>query len=381
MDALRGAIMIIMALDHVRDFINRDAMFFAPDDLAKTSAIFFFTRWITHFCAPVFAFTAGMGAGFWLLRPGRTKPELSKFLITRGLWLIFLEMTVMRFGYYFTMGSKYPVLMLVFWSLGASMIVLAGLIYLPQRVLAVLSIAIICLHNLLDPIQAKQLGALAPLWIILHERGAVVVPGAVLVIGYPLLAWIAVMAAGFCFAPYFNRRLALRIGVGCTVAFVLIRGLNIYGDPAPWSVQHPGLFTVLSFLNCRKYPPSLDFLLMTLGPALMFLAWLDGKKWSESNPMIVFGRVPLFYFVVHFYLIHLTMNVMAWARYGNSALANFFVPPPVLGGPAALFPPDFGWPLWVAYLVWISLVVALYPVCRWWGKVKATQRYWWLSYL
>lgn len=381
MDALRGAIMIIMALDHVRDFMNHDAMLFAPDDLTKTNALFFFTRWITHFCAPVFALTAGMGAGFWLLRPGRTKPELSRFLLTRGLWLIFLEVTVMRFGYYFTMDAKYPVLMLVFWSLGAGMVALAGLIYVPARVLAVLSLLTICLHNLLDPLQAKQFGALAPLWTILHERGAIVLPGVVMVIGYPLLAWIAVMAAGFCFAPHFHRKPAFRIGLICTLAFVLIRALNMYGDPAPWTARHSPLFTVLSFLNCRKYPPSLDYLLMTLGPALIFLGWLDSRKWSDNNPLIVFGRVPLFYFVVHFYLIHLTMNLMAWARYGNSALANFFVPPPILGGPAELFPPDFGWPLPVTYLVWISLVVALYPLCRWWGKVKATGRYWWLSYL
>lgn len=385
-DALRGAIMIIMALDHVRDFFHRSAPLFRPEDLARTTPLLFFTRWITHFCAPVFMFTAGLGAFLWWQRK-HSRGELSRYLLTRGLWLILLELTVMRLALNFNFSPKYPVLMLVLWALGGSMIALALLVQMPLRWLSVLSVAIIALHNTLDSVQAALFGPASPLWNALHQPGAFRFAGEIFVIGYPLLPWIATMAAGFCFGHVFllspdrRQRIIRRTGFGCTVAFLVIRALNVYGDPVPWSMQRSGVYTVLSFFNCTKYPPSLEFLLMTLGPALILLGWLDRRRFSANNPLIVFGRVPLFFFLVHFYAIHVLAAVFAFFRYGEPSLRFLFSPLPSMGGNAALFPPGFGYSLGVVYLVWISLVTALYPLCRWYAGIKAGRRYWWLSYL
>ena len=385
-DAVRGAIMIIMALDHVRDFIHRAAMTSSPTDLAVTTPFLFFTRWITHFCAPVFMFTAGLGAFFWWQR-GKTKAQLSTFLLTRGLWLVFLEVTVMRLAYNFDFAQSYPVLMLVLWALGACMIGLAALVWLPVRAIAVLSVAAIALHNLLDGIDPAKFGSAAPLWNVLHQPGAFPIEKTLVIIGYPLIPWVAVMGLGFSFGPLFQmepakrQRYLVRIGVAMTVAFLVIRGLNVYGDPAPWSAQRSPVFTLLSFLNTTKYPPSLDFLLMTLGPALIVLAWADRRTFKPSNPLIVFGRVPLFYFVTHFYAAHVAAAVLALFRYGSSAWAFIFHPLPSMGAPPNLYPLGFGYDLWVAYLVWALIVIGLYPACRWYASVKATRRDWWLSYL
>ena len=384
-DAFRGLIMIVMALDHVRDFFHRSA--FSPEDLARTTPVLFFTRWITHFCAPGFAFMAGMGAFLWWSRRQRSRADLTRYLLTRGLWLLLLEVTVMRLAFNFSFSLQYPVLLLVFWSLGGSMIALALLVQLPVRVLAALSIAIIALHNFLDPVTAAQFGAAAPLWNVLHQPGAFPVAGMFVVVGYPLLPWIGTMAGGFCFGRIYllkaERRRSVLIGTGlaCTVAFVALRWLNLYGNPLPWAVQRSGVFTLLSFLNCTKYPPSLDFLLMTLGPALLILAWFDRLRFGANNPLMVFGRVPFFFFVVHFFAIHALAVVMALLRYGNAAWRFAWSPLPSMGGDAKLFPPDFGYSLGQTYCIWILLVVALYPLCRWFGNVKARRKDWWLSYL
>jgi uncharacterized membrane protein len=264
--------MIVMALDHVRDFLHVGAMSFRPEDLSRTTAALFFTRWITHICAPVFMFTAGLGAFFWL-NSGHTKSQLSRFLWTRGLWLALLDVVVVQFGFDFSFGSG-PVILNVLWALGWCMVILSVLIHLPIRVLAPLSIAVIALHNLADNVSASQFGSLGWVWTLVHQPGMLPIHGAVVVVAYPLVPWFAVMAAGFCFGPIFSldpdqrQRRIVRIGLGLTIAFLVIRGINIYGDPAPWSNQPPGM-TVLSFLRCNKYPPSLDFLLMTLGPALL----------------------------------------------------------------------------------------------------------------
>jgi uncharacterized membrane protein len=379
-DALRGLIMVIMALDHVRDFIHRDAMLFAPNDLTRTTPVLFFTRWITHFCAPVFVFTAGMGAFFWW-RHGRTRSQLSRFLVTRGLWLIALEVTVIQFGYYFNLPGRFPVLLLVLWVIGLSMIGLAGLVWLPARLLAVLSVATILLHNTLDGVKPS------PLWAVLHSRGAIQLGGLTFVVGYPLIPWIAVMAAGFCFGRVFEmepaarRRVLLRLGSGATAAFLALRAVNIYGDPVRWSAQKSAVFTALSFLNCTKYPPSLDFLLMTLGPALLVLLWLDRLDLAPGHPLVIYGRVPLFYFVLHFLLAHAAGVGLALLRYGSRMAPLMTQPFPSETGPNRAFPPGFGWPLWVTYLVWIAIVLLMYPLCRWFARVKATRRNWWLSYL
>ena len=385
-DAVRGLIMIIMALDHVRDFIHRAAMSSSPTDLRVTTTTLFFTRWITHFCAPVFMFTAGLGAFLWWQR-GRTRRDLSLFLATRGVWLVVLELTVMRVAYNFDVVQRYPVLLLVLWVLGACMIGLAALAWLPTRVLAVLCVATILLHNTLDGIDPAKFGAAAPLWNLFHQPGAFKVASALMIVGYPLVPWIAVMGLGFSFGPIFlmeasrRNRYLVTIGMAATAGFLIVRGLNVYGDPSPWTSQHSATFTVLSFLNVTKYPPSLQFLLMTLGPAVLLLAWAERESFAPSNPLIVFGRVPLFYFVLHFYAAHVAAAVLALFRYGSPAWTFIFHPVPSMGGPANLYPPNFGYDLWVAYAVWAAIVIALYPACRWFANLKARRSDWWLSYL
>ena len=385
-DALRGTVMILMALDHVRDFLHRAAMTTSPTDLSQTTALIFFTRWVTHFCAPVFVFTAGLGAYFWWQR-GRTRSELSVFLLTRGAWLIVLELTVMQVGYYFDLPFSDPVLLLVLWVIGASMIGLAGLVWLPLRWLTVLSCAIILLHHLADGITATQFGGSSWLWNVLHQVGAFSAGGSLVIVGYPLIPWMAIMALGFCFGPAFalpagaRRRLFVRTGTAMILGFVALRAFNAYGDPAPWTGQGSVGFTTLSFLNTTKYPPSLAFVLMTLGPALLLLAWFDRRDLANSHPLVVFGRVPLFYFVSHFYAAHVAAVVFALIQYGGAAMSFIFQPLPSMGGPRNLFPPGFGYDLWVTYLVWAAIVIGLYPACRWFARIKERRRDWWLSYL
>jgi uncharacterized membrane protein len=382
-DALRGVAMVIMALDHTRDFIHSAAMSFRPEDLGQTTPSIFLTRWITHFCAPAFMFCAGTAA-FLRLERGSTKSDLSRFLWTRGLWLIVLEFTVVRAGFFFNFDFN-PLFLLVFWALGVSMIALALLIHLPYRVLLVLSVAMIALHNLLDGVTAAQFGSNGWIWQILHQQGLWLTPGPAVIIAYPLIPWIGVMAGGFCFGRVYRlsaaerRRVLLRLGMAGTAAFLVLRGLNLYGDPNPWSVQSRAVDTLLSYLNTTKYPASLDFLLMTLGPSLIFLGWIDRIRMGERHPFRVFGRVPLFYFVVHIPLIHLLAVGLAALRYGNAPF--LLIAPPTLGTERSVFPPDYGWDLWVVYAIWGAAVVALYPVCVWYSRLKTRRRDWWLSYL
>ena len=385
-DAVRGIVMIVMALDHVRDFIHRAAMSASPTDLATTTPALFFTRWITHFCAPAFMFTAGLGAYLWW-QGGRTRGQLSVFLLTRGLWLVVLELTVMRLAYNFTCASAYPVLLLVLWVLGLCMIVMAALVWLPLKMLAALGFAVIALHNLLDGVTASRFGDWAAVWNLIHQVGGFKLGDMIVIVGYPLIPWVAVMALGFCAGPLFSieptrrRKYLTAAGVAATIGFITIRAVNAYGDPAPWTSQPSPLFTLLSFLNTTKYPPSLVFLLMTLGPTLIALAWLDRVSLKATNPVAVFGRVPLFYFVAHFYAAHLAAVALAATRYGADVLGFMFHPVPSMGGPAPLFPAGFGYELWVVYVVWIAIVMALYPACRWFARLKAERPSWWMSYL
>lgn len=396
-DALRGGVMIVMALDHVRDFVHRGAMSQSPTDLTTTTTMLFLTRWVTHFCAPIFMLTAGLGAYFYLsrrspdeggLRGGeRTRAQLARFLVTRGLWLMFLELTLMQFAYNFSPSTSYPIFLLVLWVLGASMIVLAGLIWLPITWIAVISVATIVLHHLLDGVRAASFGSFGPVWTLLHQVGAFSVAGRTLIAPYTLIPWFAVMALGYSLGPLFakpeeqRQRLLMRLGTLITIAFLLVRGLNLYGDPSRWAWQSSATLTMLSFLNTTKYPPSLSFLLMTLGPALIALSFLDRARFSRSNPLIVFGRVPLFYFVVHFFAAHASLVVLALLSYGTAALGFMFQPVPSMGGPANAFPPNFGYDLWVAYAVWMAMVIALFPLCAWFARLKERRRDWWLSYL
>jgi uncharacterized membrane protein len=378
-DALRGLVMIVMALDHTREYFHSSAMIFQPEDLSRTSAILFFTRWITHFCAPVFFFTAGTGASF-RVRANRTTAELSRFLWARGLWLVFLELTVLRLAMNFSL-TRGIVLLSILWALGWSMVALGFLVHLPVRMLAVLSVAVIALHNLADPVQAAQFGNAAWIWNVLHQLGTFRVGSVTVLANYPLAPWIFVMSAGFCFGRIAvpgtveGRRIAWRLGLVLTLAFLVIRGINVYGDPLPWSHHFPGR-TVLSFLKCAKYPPSLDFLLMTLGPALLLLAWFDRRTLGAANPLLVFGRTPLFYFLGHFFLVHALTVPFAMVRYGRAGF--LFGPLPSLGG---TWPAHYGYDLWVVYAIWIGVVVAMYPLCLWFARLKDRRRDWWLSYL
>ena len=379
--------MIIMALDHVRDFFHRGAMSGSPTNLAATTPVLFLTRWITHICAPVFMLTAGLGAYFYWRNGGRTKAQLSWFLVSRGVWLIVLELTLMQLAYNFDISSRYPIFLLVLWVLGACMIILAALIWLPIPLLTGLSVATIVLHHLLDGISARSLGAYGPLWNLLHQIGAFPFAGRIFIAAYSLVPWFAVMALGFCCGPLFaqpaprRHTILLAAGIGATIAFVIVRGLNVYGDPAPWSVQSTSTLTALSFLNATKYPPSLSFLLMTLGPALLVLAWFERLWFSRSNPLVVFGRVPLFYFILHFFLAHALAVIAALATYGTAAWSFMFQPVPSMGGPPQSFPTNFGYELWVTYVVWLLVVAVLYPICRWYADVKARNNSKWLSYL
>jgi len=384
-DILRGLVMIVMALDHVRDFFHAGAEHFDPTDMTQTTPLLFFTRWITHFCAPTFMFLAGTGA-YLQARRGKSKSEVSRFLLTRGLWLVVLELTwVLCLGW--KMNFVYDQLFLwVIWALGVSMIALSGLIFLPSRALLVSSLAVIFLHNMLDGVTPAQVGSLGWLWKVLHVPDAISVTDHLTILtNYPLIPWIFVMAAGYCFGRVMDlasderRRVLFQLGGLLIAGFVLLRWSNWYGDMHPWSSQPGVLLTVASFLNCTKYPPSLLYLLMTLGPGIFNLGWLERVKLQDSNPLIVFGRVPMFYYLLHLPLMHGLAILLAWTRYGR---VDFMLrnPPSILGTTQG-FPPDYGYNLAVVYLIWIGIVVTLYPVCRWFAGVKQRNRSVVLSYL
>ena len=294
LDALRGLAMVIMALDHVREFFHSGAQAFQPDDLARTTTAIFMTRWITHFCAPVFMLTAGASAWLWQRRAGASPAELSAFLLKRGLWLVVLDLTVLRFGMNFT-GQVPVVILNVLWALGWSMVVLAGISRLPRGAILGLCAAVIGLHNLTDGVQAGWW------WTVLHQPAVLRLGLYTIISGYSLIPWFAVMGLGFGIGPWFERRgrRFLWSGLAACAGFLALRGWNVYGDPSPWTGS------VLSFLRATKYPPSLEFLLMTLGPALVLLAWLKVRGGRGLGVLVTFGRVPLFYFLGHFYLAHI----------------------------------------------------------------------------
>ena len=379
--------MILMALDHVRDFFHRSAMQFSATDLTRTTPILFLTRWVTHFCLPAFVFTTGIGAFLWLRRRNRTKKELAGFLARRGVLFVLLELTVLQVAYDFNVPTHYLVLLLVLWIFGICLTPMALLVQLPTRWLAALSVSAIALHNLLDGIAGPQSGPASWLWHIFHQPGLVTVGGMPVLVTYTLIPWLPVMTAGYCFGeiltlpPPQRYKLTRNIGVALVAIFILLRTINHYGDPVPWTAQKSAVMTVLSFLNCLKYPASLDFLCMTLGPTLLALAYFDRHPLRLGNPLVVFGRAPLFYFVAHLYIIHVTVVFASWLRYGSAAASFVFNPVPSMGGPARLFPPDFGWSLTVVYFVWIAVVVLLYPLCRWFARVKSERRSPLLAYL
>lgn len=375
-DLLRGLVMVVMALDHVRDFFT--SSHFDPTDLTQTTIPLFFTRWITHFCAPVFVFLAGTGA-FLSRTRGKSARDLSQFLLTRGLWLIVLEFTVVRFAWTFNVDYSF-VFGQVIWAIGISMVVLAGLVRLPVKAVAAFGIAMIALHNLLDPLPSSAFGSFDWLWNILHT-GAVIQasPQFTFLPFYPLVPWIGVMAAGYAFGSLLRReqpdrkRVLLRLGLSLTAAFIVIRAINLYGDPVPWSGQETAALTVLSFLNCLKYPPSLLYLLMTLGPAITLLAVLEHRSTGLLSRITVFGRVPMFYYILHIALVHGIAVALALARGEDTGWLFASLP---FG-----YTPDYGYGLVTVYCIWIGVVVALYPLCAWFAGVKRRRKDWWLSYL
>jgi uncharacterized membrane protein len=382
-DLLRGLVMVVMALDHTRDFVHAGAMNLRPDDLATTTTAIFFTRWVTHICAPAFVLCAGLGAWLRLSRDGNKK-ALSWFLLSRGLWLLVLELTLVPLVFFFHWPPPL-VFLLVFWSIGMSMIALAGLIYLPVRVLAIVGFAMIALHNLTDKLTPETFGALAPLWRMLHQQGLLVPGPPAVIVAYPLIPWIGVMALGFCLGEVYRltpdrrRRLLIGGGLAMVAAFVVLRVANVYGDPRPWTWQPRTGFTLLSFLNTTKYPPSLAFLLMTLGPSLVLLGLFDRMRPSRTQPLLVFGRTPLFYFVVHLAVIHALEIGLTWWRYG--AAPFLWMVPPTVGSPRDAFPADYGWSLGATYLAWAFVVAVMYLLCRWFGGLKARGRGWWWGYV
>jgi uncharacterized membrane protein len=379
-DLLRGLVIVIMALDHARDFftpLQIDPT--GSTDLSQAAASLFFTRWITHFCAPVFVFLAGTSAFLYQAR-GRSRAEVSRFLLTRGIWLVVVELTLVRWAWNFNFNYTTEMLFVqVIWVIGVSMIVLAGLIYLPLRAVAAVGIAMIVGHNLLDGITPQSLGGWGPLWTILHVQAPIPLGGGqVFFVVYPLIPWIGVMAAGYAFGALLlkpeqeRRRRLLRLGVGLTLAFLVVRAVNLYGDPAPWVARETAGRTVLSFLNTTKYPPSLQFLLMTLGPAIAVLPLFERLTGPGARALIVFGRVPLFFYVIHLYLIHaLALTVGTLAGFDPRSFLFIWLKNP----------DGWGYGLPVVYLVWAGVVLALYPACRWFAGVKARRREAWLSYL
>ena len=376
-DLLRGIAMVVMALDHVRDFFH-DARF-DPLDLTQTTPYLFITRWVTHHCAPTFVFLAGTGA-FLSLSRGKTKGELSRFLLTRGLWLVLLEVTVVRFAWLFNLDYSL-VIGQVIWAIGWSMIVLAGLVQLPQSVIAVISIGMIAGHNLFDGVEPSSVGVFGWAWQLLHVQGAIVYsPGRAFLAVYPLIPWMGVMGAGYVFGSILHkdekaRRAALyRIGIGLVCGFVIVRALNIYGDPHPWTTQDTILKTVLSFMDTHKYPPSLLYLMMTLGPAIAVLPLLERWKGRFADFLTVFGRVPMFYYVLHLYLIHILAVVAAISTVGY---AGFMFSNLLWRN----WPAAYGFNLGFVYLVWVTVILLLYLPCRWFSELKRRKKSAWLSYL
>jgi uncharacterized membrane protein len=374
-DLVRGAIMIVMALDHTRDFFGVPGT--SPTNVSRAGAALFFTRWITHFCAPVFFLLTGTGAYLSLRK--KSIGALSRLLLTRGLWLIVLEVVVLRcLGYQFNVDYRLTML-IVLWALGWAMITLSALVHLPLPAITAFGLVLIAGHNLLDGIRPTTA------WLtVLHGQGFVIDGPHAVFVAYPLIPWVGVTAAGFGLGRIYDwpderrRAFLLRAGLLLSAAFIVLRGVNLYGDPSRWRHQAASITTVLSFLNTTKYPASLLFLLMTLGPALLMLGAAERRRPRWLQPALVLGRVPLFYYVLHFMVLHLLAVGVAYARYRD---AHWMFESPDVANYPFTPPPGWGYSLPVVYAIWISVVLALYPACKWFAGVKQRRRDAWLSYL
>jgi uncharacterized membrane protein len=382
-DLLRGLVMIIMALDHTRDYFNADAFLFDPLNLQKTTVLLFFTRWITHFCAPIFVLLAGTSA--FISGQRKTKKELSGFLLKRGLWLIFLELTVVNFSWFFNI--HFTILLLaVIWTLGICMICLAGLIFLPRKIILCIGIILVAFHNLLDNTHFPDHNFMGFIWGFLHDQKLFQLGRFNIFLAYPILPWIGVMALGYCLGELYakgydgnkRRKILLTTGTLSILLFIILRSINVYGNIIPWSAQSSPIFSILSFLSISKYPPSLDYILLTEGVALIFLSLTENISNNFSKFISVYGRVPLFYYLLHIYLIHV-VALMAAVLTGRpwTDMTSFYTwisYMPNLSG--------YGFSLGIVYLIWISIVLFLYPICKWYDGYKSSHRdKWWLSYL
>ncbi len=384
-DILRGIAMVIMALDHVRDYVHLTANTDDPLNFATTTPFLYFTRWITHFCAPTFVFLSGTSIYLQSLR--KTKKELSAFLITRGLWLIFVEIAIISLAW--TFNPQYNFIPLqVIWAIGICMLILGLLIRLPFNLILVLGLIIVFGHNLLD-IPESAPGFVAGFWWDLLHHGYFTpiefAPTHNFIIVYPFLPWLGLMMLGYCTGIFFTakysevqrRKIFIRIGISLIAIFVVLRFINIYGDPHPWTTQKDGLFSFLSFMNVHKYPPSLLFMCIIIGPGFLLLAFLEKIKNRFTNVMQIYGRVAFFYYILHLYLIHFIATIFFFARghsfseSGNNGNLPF-----------QFVMPGEGYGLGIVYLVWLIVILALYPVCNWYNNYKTNHKEkWWLSYL
>jgi uncharacterized membrane protein len=376
-DLLRGLVMIIMAIDHVRDYFHADAFLYDPTDINRTTLPIFFTRFITHYCAPVFMLLSGTSAYLVGLRKG--KMALTRFLVTRGLWLIFLELTIVNFGWFFDIQYQNTGF-LVIWALGMAMIFLSIVIHLPKTLVLFISLAMIAGHNYFDSYHPGTL-----LWTFLHEPRVYPWNGISVFALYPLIPWIGVMSLGYCLGSWYQKsfdaakrkKLLLWTGIACTALFVALRYTNWYGDSVEWSKQSQAGLTLMSYLSLSKYPPSLLYLLVTLGPAFVFLSFTEkASNWLGKRIQVI-GRVPMFYYIVHIYLIHLAAMLAAEFSTGHNwsdmLLTTWVSFEPKLIG--------FGFSLGIMYLIWFGLIVILYYLCKWYDGYKRSHRHWWLSYL
>ncbi len=389
-DVLRGIVMVIMALDHVRDYFYKvpidhaGAVATEPTNLATTYPLLFFTRWITHFCAPVFVFLAGTSV--YLLCSKKNKREVSTFLMKRGIWLIAAECILITLAW--TFNPFYNLIILqVIWAIGISMLLLGLLIYLPFPVIFGIGAAIVFGHNLLTlpDVKASLTGSFFANLIYYSDFSVYQYSeGHYLLIVYAFLPWTGLMLLGFCFGklysqhfdPVTRRKWLLRMGCSLLTLFVVLRFTNSYGDPVPWSQQPRGdIYSFLSFLNVNKYPPSLLFICMTIGAAMIFLALIEKIKNRLTGFFNCFGRVPMFYYILHLYLIH---ALVVLVFYVQGFTSEEIVTP---NAPFLFRPPAFGFSIWGMYGMWLLLILILYPLCRKYERYKRTHTHWWLSYL
>ena len=382
-DLLRGIVMIIMALDHIRDYFHYDAFLYSPTDLNRTSVFLFFTRFITHYCAPVFVFLAGISASIYGSK--RSRRELSFYLLTRGGWLLFAELFIITLGW--TFNPTYPLFNLqVIWAIGISMIVLAAIIYMKRVYILLTGVLLIAAHNLLDNVHVPGNGIASFLWSFLHEPADFVVGRFNIFVRYPVLPWIGIMAIGYFFGELYNpgydavkRKITLLYtGAGAMALFIILRSYNLYGDAAQWSMQKDTMFSMLSFFNVTKYPPSFLYTLITLGPAMIFLSMAEKPLNTVTEKIVVFGRVPFFYYVIHLYLIHLFAMIgaiIAGYNWSDMILQDRVNRVAALKG--------YGFNLLIVYLVWMALILFLYPCCKWFDRYKRNHQSTkpWLTYL